>query len=193
MDFKRYFNTFNGAILENRYQRVVQGVLAVAVLLLSIAVLTKDRTVVVVPAGMDMPGEVSNSAADESLQASWGLFLTSLLANVTPKSAPALGDTVKRFLHPSIYREIAAVIDEEARRLEQEQISLFFSPTNARYEPAIRAVVVTGEVTIRGARGTERREIRSYLMRFTVQQHNVLLSGLRVMDGVWKPGDGGIQ
>jgi conjugal transfer pilus assembly protein TraE len=193
MDLKTYFGTWNGVMAENRFQRISFVAMALAILVLSIAVIAKDRTVVLVPAGLDMRGEVSNSAADQNLQASWGLFLAGLIGNVTPVTAPSIGDTVKPYLHPSIYSEVVRQLSEEGKRLEREQISLYFSPTNARWEPSIAAVVVTGELRMRGPRGNETREMRSYLMRFTVQQHRVLLSALRLVDGAWQHGMGGVE
>ena len=49
----------------------------------------------------------------------------------------------------------------------------------------IEKVVVTGELVIRGLRGAERREIRTYEMGFIVRDYTVLLDELRVIDGAW--------
>jgi hypothetical protein len=71
--------------------------------------------------------------------------------------------------------------------LKEEQLTIAFDPMNSRWDPARNSVLITGEHRIRGLRGAERREVKTYEMRFVVSNYRVLLDHLDVHDGATPP------
>lgn len=193
MDLKAYLETWKGARAENRFSRAIIVALLLVVVVQAIALYVKDTTVVLVPAGMDTKGEVSSDSADPAMQASWGIFIATILGNITPQSADAIPRLVAPYLHPSIHHSVIAQITDDAAQIKREDVTAEFSPAAARWEPSINAVLVSGDSVLRGPRGDEKRQYRTYMLRFGVQNHRVTLRNLRVVDGAWEKRMGGFD
>lgn len=190
MKLKDYLRTREGALAENRVGRLSILILVVANVLLVGALAAKSQTVVLVPPTLEERSVVDARAASDEMKVAWGLYLAGTLGNVTPRSSEFLKTNVSRFLSPRLYRSVVDGIEQQATQIREEQITLQFMPTLAKYDPEIEKVVVTGELVIRGLRGAERREIRTYEMGFIVRDYTVLLDELRVIDGAWKKAPG---
>lgn len=190
MKLKDYLRTREGALAENKVGRVTIIVLALANVLLVGALSTKTQTVVMVPPTLEERSEVAAREASAEIKVAWGLYLANTLGNVTPRTSEFLKTNVSRFLSPRLYRAVVDGIEEQAKQIRDEQITLQFMPTLARYDADIGKVIVTGELVIRGLRGAERREIRTYEMGFIVRDYTVLLDELRVIDGAWTKATG---
>lgn len=190
MKLKDYLRTREGALTENKIGRVSIAILALANVILVGGLATKSQTVVMVPPTLEERSAVAAQEASDELKVAWGLYLAGTLGNVTPRSSEFLKTNVSRFLSPRLYRGVIDGIEQQATQIREEQITLQFMPTLARYDGEIDKVVVTGELVIRGTRGAERREIRTYEMGFIVRDYSVLLDELRVIDGPWAKATG---
>jgi conjugal transfer pilus assembly protein TraE len=186
MRFSNFLDTWEGAQRENRLHRLANPLLALIVLILVLALAVKDRTVVLVPPNLEREGAISSEAATEAVKTSWALYLTTLIGNVTPKSASFLSEALAPNLSPRIYRTVIASVEDQAKQIALEQLTISFHPTLARYESAIDRVIVTGEIVTSGLRGEKQREQRTYEMGFVVQNYRVLLDDLEVYKGVYK-------
>lgn len=183
MNYKHWLKTRDGALAENRMSRMAIAAQTFIILVLAIGLVNKSSTVVLVPSTLDEKSSVSASSADEQMQTAWGMYLAGLLGNVTPTSSVALKDLVSRHLTSRLYNETREAIDNQVKEIQQEQLTLSFAPTIARMDPKTKHVIVTGELIIRGLRGQERRELRTYEMGFVTRNYNVMLDSLRVMQG----------
>jgi len=183
VNWSHYFGTRQGALNENRISRMIIAGLVGLACVQGVALLNKDTTVIMVPPTLEKESAVGASEASPETQVAWGMYLTGLLGNVTPKSAPALRGMVQRHLSPNLYDTVSEAIGKQAKEIQDEQVSLSFNPSTARYDAVSQYVGVTGELTIRGLQGQEKREVRSYELGFKTQNYNVLLNHLRIMQG----------
>lgn len=183
MNFQQYVKTHRGATDENRFHRRANVALIGAVLVLAILLFTRDHTIIVVPASLDGKAEISSKKASENLYSAWGVHIATLLGNVTPTSAGFLTDALSPVLAPSIYRTVLDAVDSQVKHIKDEQLTLSFAPSEARFDQQSQTVWVTGELITRGVRGTEQRELRTYEMKFAVSNHRVLLTDIRVNKG----------
>lgn len=186
-----YFHTLEGAIALNRFLRWTCLSLAVTVLILASALAFRREAVVLVPPTINSEARIGVSSADSEMQVAWGLYLATLMGNVTPNTAPFLTQKIGRNLSPRTYQRVVDAIEAQAKQVREQALSVSFSPQLARYDEKLQKVVVTGEVIVRDVRGIEARELRTYEMGFIVQNYTVLLDSLRTMQGPWAPATDG--
>jgi conjugal transfer pilus assembly protein TraE len=180
-------NTFEQALRENRLTRWIVAGQVLAMLVMAYGWASTDQRVVIVPPGLSTEVEISENSASQSLQIAWAQFLANNLGNITPRNADLVLDTIGSHLSPSVYRSVVDRLAEQIKVLKDEQLTIEFDPISSRWDNARRSVLITGEHRIRGLRGAERREVKTYEMRFVVSNYRVLLDHLDVHDGATPP------
>lgn len=183
MKLSHYLKTREGALKENVVSRAVIATLVLSNLVLGLAMTSQKTTIVMVPPTLESSSEIGASDSGKETQVAWGMYLAGMLGNVTPRTAPYLKQNISRHLSPNLYSSIVEAIDQQAEEIASEQITLSFAPTIGRYDAELDRVIVTGELTIRGLRGAEKRELRTYEMKFVTRNYNVMLDALRIMQG----------
>jgi conjugal transfer pilus assembly protein TraE len=186
MKLSTYLKSWDGALKENRFHRIAFMVAIVVILVQSLALWRKDSTIILIPPQMEERGQVSGSAASQEMQVSWGRYIATLLGNVTPQSVEVLAANVGQHLSPRMYQAVLTQLQEQAKTIQEEQITVSFVPTLARWEASLPGVVVSGEMITRGIRGGEKRMQRTYELKFIVQNYRVLLDDLRAYEGTWQ-------
>lgn len=187
MKFKDYFSTRDGALRENHFSRYIIVLLAVAIVVMAMALSTKQQTVVLVPPTLSDRVELTDSTASDPYKTSWGLFFATLLGNVTPRSAEYVQENISRYAHPNAYKVLVDQIAEQTELIETDRLTVQFTPTTVFYAPAIDRVVVTGEYVLRGLRDSEQRMIRTYELGVDVKNYLVSLSSVIAYEGPWVP------
>ena len=187
MKLSKYLKTREGALAENKVGRYISGSLALAVLVLAFGLTQQKTTVVLVPPTLDKESWVAASGAGPEIQVAWGAYITNLLGNITPRSAPMLKEQLSKNMTTSMYNKVLESIDVQVKEIVEEKVTLSWAPTKAYYDAEQGYVIVTGELVIRGLRDQERREVRTYEMGFETGNYKVLLNHLRPMIGSYVP------
>lgn len=180
-----FSDTWNGLHAQNKMLIFFGAAMVVCNAFLSLAILTKDKTVVLVPPRLLGEASVTANDADASYKESFGLSLASMLGNVTPTTAQFLANNISRYVAPEATREMVAAVNEQADQIKAEQISIQFAPKNVFYHPVLKKVIVSGDYTIRGARNSEQKMVRTYVMGVTVRNYSVQLTSLESREGPW--------
>lgn len=183
MNMAEYFKTWRGTRAENKAGRPIMLVQAVAILMLLIIIWKMERTVVVVPPTLTEQSAVSQNKADPKMQETWAMYFVTLTGNMTPRSAQVVKDILRDLLSPSVFNQVGEWIDSEIAVITRDRVSLSFSPDVVRYEPAIGRVVVSGDIVLRGQRGNERKQTRTYEMGFSTSNYRVQLTEFNVYEG----------
>lgn len=183
MNLTTYLQTWRGTRSENKAMRPILLILAIANIALVGLLYQQSRTVVVVPPGLTGEAAISQDAASPELQQEWGLYLTTLTGNITPRTAPLVKESLSKHLSPRVYNQVVEWLDTEIAIITRDKVTLSFSPTVLRYEPSIDRVVVTGDLVLRGLRGQERRQVRTYELGFTTSNYRVQLTAFNVYEG----------
>ncbi|MBW1952089.1 MAG: hypothetical protein JRI66_03270 [Deltaproteobacteria bacterium] len=153
MDFKKFLSTYSGVLKENRFYRIVLGVLLAANLLLGAAVLTHKEVVVLVPPDLRGETRIAPNRGDRHYQESWGLFFALLLGNVTPRNIEFVVEAVEAYLSPQIYQDLMKDLYAQAKNVKQSNLSISFEPREVMYDEQTERVLVKGQTVLRGSYG----------------------------------------
>lgn len=185
MKISLFSDTWNGLHAQNKMLIFFGAAMLVCNGLLALALLTKDKTVVLVPPRLIGEASVTANDADAAYKESFGLSLASMLGNVTANTAPFLANNVARYVAPEATRAMISAVNEQAEQIKSEQISIQFAPKEVFYHPVLKKVIVSGDYTIRGARNSEQKMVRTYVMGVSVKNYSVQLTSLESKEGPW--------
>lgn len=185
MDLKSYLRTMQGTSKENTVLRIAVFALILSNMVLAFAATSVEETVVMVPPYLVGSERIGPDEASAGLKESWAQHVAMLLGNVTPATSKHLKDQVARITAPRAQSELLRQIDEQVTKIQDERLTISFTPSSVFYLRGIDRVVVSGNYAIRGARAEERTMIRTYEMGFEVESHAVVLTSIKVYEGAW--------
>lgn len=168
--------TWAATASENRTMRMTNAVLVVIVGLLVIALLLEDRTVVMVPPEITDAAWISSDRASPEMQTAQALFLTQLIANVTPRTAEFLSEALPPHLASGAYHTIMDTLRDEIEYVRDEQLTVEFLPTDVSFDAQKNVVMVTGQQITRGVRGATSRSIKTYEYGFVTHAHRLYVN-----------------
>lgn len=184
MDYKKYLATWQGTQAENKISRLIIAGLIGTNFVLGIYLLTKDRTVILVPPEISKEMTVSDSAASAEYLESWSWSLAMLLGNVTPDSVRTVKDLVGQVLDPVIYRDVMVALESQVEELKRDRITQTFDPRKITFERQTRKIFVQGLGNISGPMGAPKRDQRVYEFEWRIQGHRPLLTFVTTYTGV---------
>ncbi len=162
MDIKRFQTSWAAMVAERNLHRIATPALAIAVLLLIMALVNNKPLVILVPPKLTEQVRISMDSADEAYKRSWGLFVATMIGNVTPGNAEYLLRNVEGLLSPRVYQSIKENLADQVQRIKRESMSITFNPREIQYEIATDRVFVFGRATITGSSGEKAEEARTY-------------------------------
>lgn len=154
MQFQKLKQTWGDMNTENLVFRITTPLMALALVIAVIAVVTKSETVVIQPPNMSEEARIAVDDANAGFRKSYGLYVASLLGNVQPGSAEFLLATSEHLFHPSVYQQLRQKLTEQIRAIEENDMSTHFMPRNITYWEDTKRVVVFGKRVTQG-RGEE--------------------------------------
>lgn len=182
-----YSGSYEGLMRERKFSRPIILVLAIALLLCVFALMGRDRTVVVVPPGLVGEGDISSNSAGPNVKEAFAAYVATLVGNVTPRSVDYVTQSIGKIVDSRSYKDLIAVVKEQAELVKNEQVTIQFSPTSVFYVPGDDYVAVSGEYAVRGMRDAEKRLIRTYEIGVKVRNYTTYVTSLDVYDGPWRP------
>lgn len=162
MKMDKFLHSWRGALAENRAHRIVNLVLALALILALVKAFTVNTIVTVQPYTLNEQAWVSQNQASQSYKESWGMLLASLTGNVTPGSVHFVKQRIEPLLSPSIYREVIEALEIQALSIRRDRVTMRFEPRAVEYEPETDVVYVYGQSFMQGATGEPSSEERTY-------------------------------
>lgn len=183
MKMSAFIQTWEGSLAENRWNRIFNGILAVAVLILAYMAFTKDQIVVVQPETLGSEAWLTTNEASESYKESWGLFLAQLTGNITPANVDFLKDRLKPLLAPTIYNEVIDTLEVQAQNIKNDRVTMRFEPRFVEYEKTTDKVYVYGYSFVKGSTGNEERDDRTYEYRIRISNYAPMIVDLDTYKG----------
>ena len=178
MTFALFRQTWHRLVTENHFHRWMLLALLGTNLLTLVGLLQAERTVVLVPPILEQQVNVARDSASQSVKEAWGLFVTELLGNVTPTTAPFLRDTLEPLLSPPLRIEVARRLAAQVEALQRDQVSVRFSPEVVRYDAASDLVRVQGKQTVSGPNASAVTRSRTYEIRVAFRHYRPLITHL---------------
>ncbi|MBK1717297.1 TraE/TraK family type IV conjugative transfer system protein [Thiocystis violacea] len=178
MTLTLFRQTWQRLVAENHFHRWMLLALLATNLLTLAALLQAERTVVLVPPILESQVNVARESASQAVKEAWGLFVTELLGNVTPTTAPFLRATLEPLLSPALRREVAAGIDAQVEALQRDRVSVRFSPEVIRYESTGDLVRVQGKQIISGPNASIVTRPRTYEIQIAFRHYRPMITRL---------------
>jgi len=185
MKLGAYLNSWGGSLAENKFSRYILLTMAVSNLVLGMMAFSRDQTVVLVPPELSRESKVASKTADAGYKEAWATHIAMMLGNVTPRTAQYVNDHIGKLMGPRVYKQMMDGITEQASRIQDDQLTIQFSPNQTFYLPEKDVVVVTGEYTIRGMQDSEERMLRTYEIGIDISNYVVRVDSLEVYEGAW--------
>lgn len=134
--------------------------LVVLVLMMFYSIMGSKDRIVLTPPHMDRAMSVSWDSASEDYYKSWGLYLATLIGNITPSNVIFVTDTLSSYVDASIYKAVRVKLLALAKdeRFAQSDGLSFFSPHAVSFEPSTSKVFVTGGLVYTTALSSNKAE-----------------------------------
>ena len=138
------------ALRNNAVLLAANSLLSLALVVTSFLALTNRERIVLVPPRLDDKMMVAwNNAGAEYFKA-FGLFVATLLGNITPSNSKFVADQLSVFINPKLYApirtQILAYADDP--RFARAAAFNYFSPSKVIWEPSTSKVFVMGTITM---------------------------------------------
>ena len=162
MDYAFLKSTFRGLKREASISRMTIFIEGVAIFLLAVVILTRDRVTTIIPWTMQHSGYVSEDMASESYKTAWGMALAMLLGNCNYGSVDTIEKRIAPLLPNDIYQSTMTALRAQAMQFKENRITMRFEITKYIYEPSTDKVFVEGDYYIKAPGLAEKKEKRSY-------------------------------
>lgn len=151
MKLKSLGTTFSRAIKNSSYMAISNVLLAIALLLAVIKIFTLNERLVLTPPHMDKKMMIAWDHADQAYYETWGMYVATLIGNVTPKTvtlvADALGTFIDAPIYPKLRNEILSLADDPV--FQKANAINYFAPDRTVFEideTGTRKVFVVGQL-----------------------------------------------
>lgn len=178
MTLTLFRQTWHRLVMENHFHRWLLLALLGTNLLTLVALLQAERTVVLVPPILEQQVNVARESASQSVKEAWGLFVTELLGNVTPTTAPFLRETLEPLLSPALRPVVAGRLAAQVEALKRDQVSVRFSPEVVRYDVTSDLVRIQGKQIVSGPNASPVTRPRIYEIRVAFRNYRPLITHL---------------
>lgn len=183
MIFGAFSKTWQGSLVENKWNRIFNGCLSVAVVILTYLVATKDQIVVIKPETLGSEAWITKNSASESYKESWGLYLAQLTGNITPANVVFIEERLKPLLSPAIYSDIIDTLQKQALDIQNDRVTMRFEPRFVEYENTTDKVFVYGYSFVQGATGDPERTERTYEYKIKISHYAPMILDLNTYEG----------
>ena len=187
MTLGQFLQTWRGTTLENRITRMAVLLLAVAVLVLASLVGQVERTVVLVPPGLEDEVTIARDNASQEAKEAWGLHVAMLLGNVTPESVDVLAKAIEPLLDPALGRTLLDAMRGQVEEIKRERVSMRFLPRVVSFDPTTQTVFVTGTHRTEGPGAPPVQAQRTYELRIAFRNYRPLITHLDAYAGDTRP------
>lgn len=183
MKMADFLKTWEGALAENRFSRLVIVLLLIALILVGVKAFSRESIVTLQPYTLHGEAWVTQNNASQSYKESWAMMLASLTGNVTPGTVDFVKERIEPLLAPSIYREVIEAIELQALQIKNDRVTMRFEPRSVEYEPGRDVVYVYGYSHLEGATGESTREDRTYEYTIDIKEYAPVVSHIETYAG----------
>lgn len=152
----------------------LSGVLSVAILGLSTALVSKEEKVVLVPSGFERESWVSSSKVSGDYLEQWAGFIAQALLTKSHEDYEDKARLLIKHVHPKFISHLIDELDTEAKAITKEKASYCFEPQTISAFPG-ESVELEGWMVCRIAGREISRRKERYMMRFEIEMGRPLL------------------
>ncbi len=168
MKWSIFSNTWRGLKAENVLYRTMVPVLIITNLISMAGWLQKDRITVLVPPTLNEATSVSKRSADAGYKKAWGLFVASLLGNVSPGNADFVMESLQLLMAPRVFATLKSSVASDVEMIKKDGVSVSFEQKTVLFERETDKVFVIGRTGISNAAGSVTKFDRVFELRVTI-------------------------
>lgn len=182
MEFQNFKGNWNRLVSYYRCDRIVNLMLAVAVLILAVMVMSEEEVVVLQAPNLEGEAEVRANQASTSYQEAWSNYIATLIGNVSPSNAEFVRDSLQPLFSPSIYQEATQTLERQIAQIREENVTMSFEPQEIMTDRNTGRIYVTGIHESVGV-VTQEQTRRTYVFEWEFRDHRPVLTYIRVFEG----------
>ncbi len=183
MELKKLLRTWEGTQAENKWNRLIIAALIIVLFIVAIKAFTKETVVIMQPPTLAEEGWLESNKSSQSYQEAWGVFMATLVGNVTPASVVFLKERIGPLLSPAIYSDVMSALESQANQIRNDRISLRFEMNQVHYEAETGKVFVYGNSYSKGVSGLEDRKERTYEYIVRINRYQPVFEYMATYEG----------
>lgn len=168
MKWSLFSNTWASLRTENVLYRTLVPVLVIANVISMAGWLAKDRVTTLVPPSLSEAVSVSKRTADAGYKKAWGLYVASLLGNVSPGNADFVIESLQLLMSPRVFATLKQSVANDVEMIKKDGVSISFEQKQVLYERGTDKVFVIGRTGISNAAGTVTKFDRVFEVRVSI-------------------------
>jgi conjugal transfer pilus assembly protein TraE len=185
MNLGAFNRTWQSTNRSNAYLLISNVILASVAGLLVIDKVSQHERIVLTPPYIDKPMTVAWKSADGEYLKAFGLYFTTLTANVTPKNVRFVADQLSSIVSPAIYpavqKKLLALANDPA--FLNTGGSVRFEPSRVLFEAETSKVFVSGEMTTQTAAGKPEIVMLTYELVVNMRDGRPVVDAIDSYDG----------
>lgn len=183
MNFMKFRQTWANTVGQKNAFQVTTLALTATVVMLSILLFTKDKTIVLVPPVINESVELSQKTAASGFKKTWGLYLAGLIGNVKPGNADLIVTELQSLMRPDVLQAFKSALAQQLEQIRRDQLSVEFEATQIYYEKESDRVFVLGKSNITGPLGKSGKFQRVFEFGIEVKSFAPVVTFLDTYEG----------
>ncbi len=168
MQWTIFSNTWASLRTENVLYRTLVPVLVIANVISMAGWLSKDRVTTLVPPTLSEAVSVSKRNADAGYKKAWGLYVASLLGNVSPGNADFVIESLQLLMSPRVFSNLKQSVASDVEMIKKDGVSVSFEQKQVLYEKETDKVFIIGRTGISNSAGTVTKFDRVFEVRVSI-------------------------
>jgi conjugal transfer pilus assembly protein TraE len=151
MEIKHFLSSWQGAISENKFHRILLVGQSIALVIALIGWQTKDRVTVVVPPKLSEKAEISKKTASVTYKKSWSLYVAEMMGNITPSNVEFIVESLASLMNGETQAKFKTMAAIEIDNIKRNGMTVSFEPRSITYERETDKVFIGGNSVVQAA------------------------------------------
>lgn len=183
MNFGALRKTWKQTVAELNAFRAISVVLACAVVVLSLLLVSKEKIVVLVPPTINETTELSTKTASSGFKKSWALSIAMLVGNVKPGTADLIVGELQSLMRPDVLENFKSALAQQLETIKRDRVAVDFEANQIYYEKESDTVFVLGKSILTGPLGKSGKYSRVFEIKMDVRNYSPVITYLDTYEG----------
>jgi len=175
--------SWSSALAVARLLMVLVAIETMALVGLGYALVTVDRTVVLVAPDGGRADSVGQRMASRPYMEAWALYIAQTVGNVTPDTVAFIKSRIGPLLCPEVYDRAMVMLSDQVATITRDRVSISFEPRSVLFEESSGKVFVNGLSVDHAIMGAEKHYPRTFEFELQIADYRVQVCGLTSYEG----------
>lgn len=169
MKMQDFMKSWEGMNWEVVKQRIINGILALTVLILVVINMNKEEKIILKPVTLGSDAWLTQDKASQSYKEAWALWMAQFQGNVNPRNVDFIKERIEPLLSLRIRSKVITAFDQQSQAMKTDGVQMRFEPKEVLHEDSTGMVFVTGTGFSSGQLDEEDSYQRTYAYRIAIQ------------------------